>query len=138
VIDESETIVEWPAYQRARSELGGDFVRILAYFREDGIKSVAAIEAAMRAGDAVALVIPAHTLKGEARQFGAMPLGALAELIEVVARRCIEDHQAPDELIETVVRLRPLFERTLELCEQEANPPTPRRTAGFGRKVQAL
>jgi HPt (histidine-containing phosphotransfer) domain-containing protein len=138
VTDESESIVEWSAYQRARSELGGDFVRILAYVREDGIKSVAAIEAAMRAGDAVALVIPAHTLKGEARQFGALQLGALAELIEMVARRCIEDHQAPDELITTVVKLRPLFERTLELCEQEANPPALRRGAVFGRKVQAL
>jgi HPt (histidine-containing phosphotransfer) domain-containing protein len=137
VTDESADIVEWSAYQQARSELGGDFVRILAYFREDGIKSVAAIEAAMRSGDAVALVPPAHTLKGEARQFGALPLGALAELIEVVARRCIEDHQTPDELIETVVKLRPLFERTLELCEQEANPPAV-RSAGFGRKIQAL
>ena len=136
--DEPSDIVDWPAYQRARSELGGDFVRILAYFREDGIKSVAAIEAAMRSGDAVALVIPAHTLKGEARQFGAMQLGALAELIEMTARRCIEDHQAPDDLITEVVKLRPLFGRTLELCEQEANPPAARRAAGFGRKVQAL
>ena len=76
--DESGNIVEWPVYQRARNELGSDFVRILAYFREDGIKSVAAIEAASRASDAVALVIPAHTLKGEARQFGAMQLAALA------------------------------------------------------------
>lgn len=136
--DESENIVDWPIYHRARNELGGDFVRILAYFREDGIKSVAAIEAAIRAGDAVALVIPAHTLKGEARQFGAMQLSALAELIEVTARRCIEDHQAPDELIAEVVKLRPLFEQTLELCEHEANPPAARRAGGFGRKVQAL
>ncbi len=135
--EEPASIVEWPAYQRARSELGGDFVRILAYFREDGIKSVAAIEAAVPAGDAVALVIPAHTLKGEARQFGAMQLGALAELIEMTARRCIEDHQAPDALITEVVKLRPLFGQTLELCEQEANPPAAPR-AGFGRKVQAL
>jgi HPt (histidine-containing phosphotransfer) domain-containing protein len=136
VTDASGDIVEWPAYQRARSELGGDFVRILAYFREDGIKSVAAIEAAVRAGDAVALVVPAHTLKGEARQFGATRLGAMAETIEVIARRCIEDHQAPDELIATVVQLRPLFEQTLELCEHEANPPL--RRGGFGKKVQAL
>jgi HPt (histidine-containing phosphotransfer) domain-containing protein len=137
VSDEAADIIEWSAYQRARSELGEDFVRILAYFREDGVKSVEAIEVAMRGGDAVALVTPAHTLKGEARQFGAMPLGALAELIEMTARRCIEDHSAPDELIAEVVKLRPLFERTLELCEHEANPPVPKR-AGFGRKVQAL
>ena len=135
--DEIDEIIDWPSYQRARSELGGDFVRILAYFREDGIKSVAAIEAAIRGGDAVALVIPAHTLKGEARQFGAIQLGALAELIEMTARRCIEDHQGPDALITEVVKLRPLFERSLGLCEQEANPPA-RRGAVFGRKVQAL
>ena len=138
VSDESGSIVEWPAYQRARNELGSDFVRILAYFREDGIKSVATIEAAMRGGDAVALVVPAHTLKGEARQFGAMQLGALAELIEMTARRCIEDHVFPDELITEVVKLRPLFEQTLELCEQEATPPAARRAGVFGRKVQAL
>jgi HPt (histidine-containing phosphotransfer) domain-containing protein len=139
VTDEPGDIVEWPTYARARSELGGDFVRILAYFREDGIKSVAAIEAAVRAGDAVALVIPAHTLKGEARQFGAMQLAALAELIEMTARRCIEDHQGPDALIAEVVKLRPLFNETLALCEQEATPPAARRAAGgFGRKVQAL
>ena len=136
--DESASIVEWPVYQRARNELGSDFVRILAYFREDGIKSVAAIEAAIRVSDAVALVIPAHTLKGEARQFGAMQLAALAELIEMTARRCIEDHQAPDELIAEVIKLRPLFEQTLELCEHEANPPAARRSGVFGRKVQAL
>ena len=136
--DESGNIVEWPTYQRARNELGGDFVRILAYFREDGIKSVAAIEAASRASDAVALVIPAHTLKGEARQFGAMQLAELAELIEQTARRCIEDHQAPDDLIAEVVKLRPLFEQTLELCEHEASPPAARRAGVFGRKVQAL
>jgi len=138
VSDESGNIVEWPVYQRARNELGSDFVRILAYFREDGIKSVAAIEAASRASDAVALVIPAHTLKGEARQFGALQLAGLAELIEMTARRCIEDHSAPDELIAEVVKLRPLFEQTLELCEQEANPPAARRAGVFGRKVQAL
>src|SRR5581483_10188971 len=112
VTEDPGDIVEWPVHQRVRIELGADLVRILTYFREDVIKSVAAIDAAMRAGDAVAMVSPAHTLKGEARQFGAMPLGALAELIEMTARRCIENHQAPDELIETVVKLRPLFEQT--------------------------
>jgi HPt (histidine-containing phosphotransfer) domain-containing protein len=137
VNDDPVDMVDWSAYNRTRAELGGDFVRILAYFREDGIKSVAMLEAAMRAGDAVSMVTPAHTLKGEARQFGALPLGELAELIEMTARRCIEDHTAPSELIEPIVKLRPLFEKTLELCEHEASPPTGRRNV-FGRKMQAL
>jgi histidine phosphotransfer protein HptB len=67
-------LIDWAAFNQARAELGSDFVRILGYFREDGVKSLDAIEAAMRAKNAAALVRPAHTLKGESRQFGAEPL----------------------------------------------------------------
>jgi HPt (histidine-containing phosphotransfer) domain-containing protein len=130
-------IVNWSVFGQARAELGADFVRILGYFREDGTKSVAAIEEAMRALSAVALVRPAHTLKGESLQFGAEPLGELAERIELVARRCVETRDSPDELIEDVVKLRPLFEETLARFEREANPLANRRPAVFGRKVAA-
>ena len=70
---EGSTLIDWPAYAKARAELGAGFVRILGYFREDGVKSVKAIEDAMRAGNAAAMIIPAHTLKGEARQLGRSP-----------------------------------------------------------------
>ena len=125
------SLVDWTAFAQARQELGAGFVRILGYFREDGIKSVAAIEEAMRAKDATALVRPAHTLKGEARQFGAEPLADLAEEVEVVARRCIELKTSPDELIPQVVKLRPIFEQTLELFDRETNPLVERRPAIF-------
>ena len=126
--------VDWQLFAKARADLGTGFVRILGYFREDGIKSVAAIEEAMRNRNATALVLPAHSLKGEARQFGAEPLADMAEQIETVARHCVETHEAPDELIEVVVQLRPLFEETLALLERETNPLVDRRPA-FGRKV---
>ena len=134
---EGSTLVDWTAYAQARAELGGGFVRILGYFREDGIKSVAAIEQAMRDKSAKAMVIPAHTLKGEARQFGAEPLGALAEIIENVARDCVEIQDTCDDAFEHVVKLRPLFEQTLLMLEREANPLVPRRPmgGGFGRKL---
>ena len=133
---EGSTLVDWSAYQRARSELGAGFVRILGYFREDGVKSVDAIEAAMRAQNAAALVIPAHTLKGESAQFGATPLAALAETIEEIARSCVEDHDTPEQALEHVVQLRPLFTQTLALLEREANPLMERRPAvGFGRRT---
>lgn len=133
---EGSTLVDWAAYQRSRTELGAQFVRILGYFREDGVKSVAAIEAAMRAQNAAALVIPAHTLKGESRQFGAEPLGALAELIEEIARDCVETRDTPEQALEPVSQLRPLFEQTLALLEREANPLMERRpAAGFGRRA---
>lgn len=138
---EGSALVDWAAFSRSRSELGAGFVRILGYFREDGVKSVAAIEAAMRAGSAAALVIPAHTLKGEARQFGADPLGAVAEKIEAIARDCVETRDTPDEALQHVVALRPLFEETLAMLEREANPLVERRsvggfgTAGFGKRA---
>ncbi|OQW73584.1 MAG: histidine phosphotransferase [Proteobacteria bacterium ST_bin13] len=127
-------LVDWDAYAQARSELGTAFVRILGYFQEDGIKSVAAIEAAMRAGNAAALVIPAHTLKGEARQFGAEPLAVAAERIETIARACVEKRDSPDEALAHIVDLRPLFEATLELLQREANPLVARKP-GFGRRA---
>jgi HPt (histidine-containing phosphotransfer) domain-containing protein len=133
---EGSTLIDWPAYAKARAELGAGFVRILGYFREDGVKSVAAIEDAMRAGNAAAIVIPAHTLKGESRQFGAEPLASLAEQIELHARDCVERRLAPEGCLADVVALKPLFEQTLALLEREANPLAERRSAGgFGRKA---
>jgi len=133
---EGSTLVDWAAFAQARSELGAGFVRILGYFREDGVKSVAAIEAAVRGQSAAAMVIPAHTLKGEARQFGAEPLAACAEIIENIARDCVEFQDTPEHALEHVVKLRPLFQETLALLEREANPLVARRpTGGFGRKL---
>lgn len=126
-------IIDWDSFQQARAELGMGFIRILGYFREDGAKSVAAIEAAMRAGDAIALVIPAHTLKGEARQFGADALADLAENIETFARQCVEHRESPSEYLPEVVRLRPLFNETQTLFDAEINPLVERR--GFGKRV---
>lgn len=131
-MNESNAIVDWSIFTRTRAELGSGFVRILGYFREDGEKSVAKIEEAMQRRDSTGLVIPAHTLKTEARQFGAEPLGELAEEIEFAARRAIEQRTFPDELIPSVARLRPLYVQTMELFEKESNPLVERRPV-FGR-----
>ena len=133
----NEPLVNWGSFQQARAELGANFVRILGYFREDGVKSVSQIEEAMRAGSAAAMVLPAHTLKGESRQFGAEPLSDLAETIEVTARDCVERHETPDAALAHVVALRPLFEATLALLEREANPLVARKPAAFGRRTFA-
>lgn len=130
-----DSLVNWSAFSQARAELGASFVRILGYFHEDGVKSLAQIEEAMRAGNAAALVIPAHTLKGEAHQFGAVPLAECAEVIETIARTCVENRYDPSEALPHVVRLRPLFDATLALLEREANPLMERRPAAFGRRA---
>ena len=131
---DGDRLVDWTAFAHARTQLGANFVRILGYFQEDGVKSVSQIEEAMRAGNAAALVLPAHTLKGESRQFGAETLADCAETIEMTARACVESHDTPDQALEHVVRLRPLFEQTLAALEREANPLV-NRQVGFGRRA---
>lgn len=136
VQDDGQDIVDWVYFERSRAELGPGFIRILGYFREDGEKSVARIEQAMREHDTVGLVIPAHTLKGESRQFGAEPLADVAEKIENVARTCIETHRFPDELVPDVVELRRMFDLTVAMFDKATNPLRTRAAAGgFGRKV---
>lgn len=134
--DEARDIVDWAYFEKNRTELGPGFIRILSYFKEDGVKSIAQIEQAMREENTTALVIPAHTLKGEARQLGAEPLAKMAELIETTARFCVEAHRFPDELVPQVVELRALFDQTVELFDKATNPLVSRTPAtGFGRKV---
>ncbi len=130
----AEDIINWATFAETRSTLGDAFVRVLGYFRDDGISSVAAIEEAMRNRDSAGIVIPAHTLKGESWQFGAEKLGALVEDIEIDARHYVELRQSPEELLEKVVQLRPLFEKSLAALQSEASPLVERR-ASFGSRT---
>lgn len=134
--DEARNIVDWAYFEKSRTELGPGFIKILSYFKEDGVKSIGQIEDAMREQNTTALVIPAHTLKGEARQLGAEPVAKLAELIETTARLCVETHRFPDELVPQVVELRKLFDETIDLFEKATNPLVQRTApSGFGRKA---
>ncbi len=134
--DDARDIVDWGHFEKSRAELGPGFIRILSYFKEDGVKSIAQIEAAMREQNTTALVTPAHTLKGEARQLGAAPLADVAELIESTARFCVESHRFPDELVPEVVELRRLFDHTIDLFDKATNPLVSRSgQSGFGRKA---
>jgi histidine phosphotransfer protein HptB len=132
--EEANDLIDWKSFTETRTLLGAGFVRILGYFREDGTKSVAAIEEAMRLRDSSKLVIPAHTLKGEAWQFGADRLAMLAEEIEVAARHYVEIHQDPSDLVEKVVELRPIFEATLAALETEASPLVERKSTSLGQR----
>jgi len=136
VTDEAQDIVDWAYFEKSRSELGPGFIRILTYFKEDGTKSIAQIEQAMRDENTAALVLPAHTLKGESRQLGAEPIAKIAELIETTARFCVENGRFPDELVPEVVELRKLFDRTIGQFDKATNPLMSRGgTSAFGRKA---
>ncbi len=137
----AENVVDWAEFSRLRAELGANFVRILGYFREDAEKAVEAIAVAMQNRDAAALVLPAHKVKAEARQFGAVALADLAEEIEDGCRYALETRLFPDHLLPQVAQLRPLYRQTIDALEEATNPLAQRhasgsRTAsnqGFGR-----
>lgn len=135
-MDEGHDIIDWAYFEETRRTLGPGFIRILGYFREDGLKSLMKIEDAMHAHDTAALVIPAHTLKGESRQFGAEPLAEVAEKIETVARHCVEVGRFPDELIPDVVQLKKLFKETIAAFDNAISPLMQRqKPQGFGNRV---
>lgn len=134
--DDRADIVDWALFEKNRAELGPGFIKIISYFREDGAKSVAQIEQAMREENTVGLVLPAHTIKGESRQLGAEPLAKIAELIESTARLCVETKRFPDELVPQVVEMRALFSQTIALFDKATNPLMTRAApGGFGRRV---
>lgn len=134
------SVVNWTTFDQTRALIGSDFAKILGYYRDDAAKCVVAVEQAYKLRDAVSMVRPAHTLKGDSLQFGGEALGRLAEHIEHSARRCVEEHSAPDKLDAEIIRLRPLLIETLAAFERELvrSQPTPLRrpaaAAGFGRK----
>lgn len=133
------SVVNWTTFDQTRALIGSDFAKILGYYRDDAAKCVVAVEQAYKLRDAVSMVRPAHTLKGDSLQFGGEALGRLAEHIEHSARRCVEEHSAPDKLDAEIIRLRPLLIETLGAFERELtrSQPAPLRrpaAAGFGRK----
>jgi HPt (histidine-containing phosphotransfer) domain-containing protein len=132
---------------QVRAVLGAELARVLGYFREDGARSIIQIEEALADGNPATMVIPAHTLKGESRQFGARRLGDIAEVIERAARRCVELHSEPGEVAAEVAMLRACFVDTLAIlgdvapaapaAPPHAAPRTATYTAGpkgFGRR----
>ena len=127
MLQRADAKIDWAEFARAKQELGQGFVRILGYFREDGDKSIREIEDAIRKGQSTALVLPAHKLKNEAREFGANQLALLAEDIEMQARDFIEWRISPEALLKEVVALRPLFEVTIEALDSACNPLSQRR-----------
>jgi histidine phosphotransfer protein HptB len=122
---------------QARRSLGHGLLRILGYFQEDGAKSISLVEQAMAVGNAAAMVIPAHTLKGESRQFGAKRLGDLAEVIEMAARRCVEQHSLPDEVASEVAMLRGCFHETLAILLPGGSTSPASHPLHFQSPVQA-
>lgn len=128
-LETEDALIDWARFARAREQLGANFWRVMGYLRDDGERAVTSIETALRAGNAAGLIGPAELLKTEAEQMGAIAVAEIAEEIELQARDCVEWHQAPDFLVEAVVKLRECFRQTVVRLEQEASPLLERKAA---------
>jgi histidine phosphotransfer protein HptB len=126
---QEEAAVDWARFAQARQQLGDNFLRLLGYFSDDGAKSVAVIEQAMRDRNAVAIIGPADLIKNDALQMGALDLAELAEDLEFGARDCIDLRQEPDSLIQQAMALRGVFESTVSQMEVRVNPLAQRKIA---------
>jgi HPt (histidine-containing phosphotransfer) domain-containing protein len=124
-----------------RREIGPALPRIFGYYRQDGVTSITAIEDAMAERNAAAMILPAHSLKGESRQFGAERMAEIAEHLETTARQCVEDRSAlPDALAVDVGMMRACFRDTVALLESKIAGAAPAPRAApvrpvFGRRV---
>ena len=125
--DAVQVIIDWERFAQARVQLGSNLVRVVGFFRDDGHKSVDAIENALKARNAISIIGPADLLKTDAMQIGALTVAELAEDIEFGARDCVEWHQSPESLIAPVMQLRSIFEDSLAQLEREVNPLVVRR-----------
>ncbi len=128
--EDLETAIDWTVLAETRSKLGDGFMRVFGYFHDDGYKATQIIEDSVKNGAPAPLVLPAHRLKNEAREFGAEGLASLAELIELSARDCVEWKQNASGLVEHIVKLRPLLLATLMEIDAEINPLVQRRANG--------
>lgn len=89
VFDMDETAIDLSALRRLLEMIGGDpedMAELLEDYREAAPDLAGQIRVAAETGDLDALRIAAHTLKSNARDFGAMRLALLCEELEHACR----------------------------------------------------
>lgn len=87
--DATAPILDEGALRELRQSVDGDrgfVVELIEAYLADGAAQVSDIEAALAAGDAEALVRPAHTLKSSSATVGAARLSVLARELEAAGR----------------------------------------------------
>jgi HPt (histidine-containing phosphotransfer) domain-containing protein len=110
-------LVDLEVVDELRESTGDDmeFVReLVATYVEESAGNIAALEAAMAAGDLGAVVRPSHTLKSSSASVGAMRLSELCRGIEIAGRE-----GRAEGLPERVALVRPTYDDTLAALRAE-------------------
>lgn len=99
----ADEVIDREALERLMDVIGGDpedLQELLDEFEATAPRTVTAMRAAAAAGDLDALRIGAHTLKGNARDFGATALSGVCSTLEAECRTgAVSDPQAQVERI---------------------------------------
>lgn len=81
-----ESVLDPESVENARSVLKADYPAMVRIFIQNSYERFEEIRAALKEGDALSIVRPAHTLKSTSRQMGALIMGNTAMRIEAAAK----------------------------------------------------
>ena len=103
--------IDREAWAETRSLVGDRIDIISGYFLEDGERYIREIQAALQSGRALKeFVMPAHTLKSSARQFGLLGLADLARRIEEIGRTQSDMNSAAAAIQPLIAPLQQAFD----------------------------
>ena len=105
-------VLDQTVLDQLRDDTGGDeafIVELVETYIAEGAANVEGMVAAAEAGDAAAIVRPAHTLKSSSASLGAMRLSAICRAIEEAGREA-----RSDGLVDDVELARTTWQETLD------------------------
>lgn len=137
------TEINWQRFEKTKSRLGSRFFDHLNYFMDDCPRSLFAIEHGIQSADALSMILPADRLAEDAELFGADDVADIANHILRRAQHCITHQKRPDELLDSVIELRPVIADSLRQLRARISPLEDckskiRNRGVFGNKVHMI
>ena len=111
-------LLDAAALEEVRTMMKDKFQEVLNYFLEDSAMYVQQIAQSFAAGEAEAVVLPAHTLKSSAKQMGALRLWDVASILEATVREIVKGTGELSQIAPLVGQLQVVFEETRNAYQQ--------------------
>jgi len=81
------SVIDLPTFEKLRHDVGADFVDdLIAAYCEETPQLITRLQQALAVQNADAFRQAAHSIKSTSNTFGALPLGALAQELEMMGR----------------------------------------------------
>lgn len=85
-VDEKDGWIDWEAHGEAKILFHQKYPQMLGYYQEDVARYLREIEEALAVADIEGVIRPAHTIKSNSRNMGALKLSLLAGDMEALAK----------------------------------------------------